>query len=155
MFLEDSDENLRMFEKRARNMQSLSRYSRGNQINKEWIDQYLNEAHSFDHQIAARAAQRIPRRTREEQTKNGFILTFKIHTTMAQINFGGVEEKVVTREEFPLEKAREVSLILSVECPVMLKRDSSCMKSFTIKESTLFSWTNTLPCIPFSCAMVG
>ena len=27
---------------------------------------------------------------------------------MAQINFGGVEEKVVTREEFPLEKAREV-----------------------------------------------
>lgn len=28
-------------------MQSLSRYSRGNQINKEWIDQYLNEAHSF------------------------------------------------------------------------------------------------------------
>ena len=47
VFLEDSDENLRMFEKRARNMQSLSRYSRGNQINKEWIDQYLNEAHSF------------------------------------------------------------------------------------------------------------
>ena len=37
VFLEDSDENLRMFEKRARNMQSLSRYSRGNQINKEWI----------------------------------------------------------------------------------------------------------------------
>lgn len=28
-------------------MQSLSRYSRGNQINKEWIDKYLNEAHSF------------------------------------------------------------------------------------------------------------
>ena len=27
---------------------------------------------------------------------------------MAQINFGGVEEKVVTREEFPLEKARKV-----------------------------------------------
>lgn len=27
---------------------------------------------------------------------------------MAQINFGGVEENVVTREEFPLEKAREV-----------------------------------------------
>ena len=27
---------------------------------------------------------------------------------MAQINFGGVEEEVVTREEFPLEKAREV-----------------------------------------------
>ncbi len=27
---------------------------------------------------------------------------------MAQLNFGGVEETVVTREEFPLEKAREV-----------------------------------------------
>ena len=26
---------------------------------------------------------------------------------MAKINFGGVEENVVTREEFPLEKARE------------------------------------------------
>lgn len=47
LFIEDSAENLRKFEKSARNMQSLSRYSRGNQINKEWIDQYLNEAHSF------------------------------------------------------------------------------------------------------------
>ena len=27
---------------------------------------------------------------------------------MAKLNFGGVEETVVTREEFPLEKAREV-----------------------------------------------
>ena len=27
---------------------------------------------------------------------------------MAKINFGGVEEEVITREEFPLEKAREV-----------------------------------------------
>ena len=27
---------------------------------------------------------------------------------MAQINFGGVNETVVTREEFPLEKARKV-----------------------------------------------
>ena len=27
---------------------------------------------------------------------------------MAIINFGGVDENVVTREEFPLEKAREV-----------------------------------------------
>lgn len=47
LFIEDSAENLRKFEKSARNMQSLSKYSRGNQINKEWIDQYLNEAHSF------------------------------------------------------------------------------------------------------------
>ena len=35
------------FEKSARNMQSLSKYSRSNQINKEWIDLYLNDAHSF------------------------------------------------------------------------------------------------------------
>lgn len=27
-------------------MHSLSRYSRQNAINKEWIDEYLNEAHS-------------------------------------------------------------------------------------------------------------
>jgi conjugation system TraG family ATPase len=47
IFLDDSAENLRRFEKSARNMQSLSKYSRGNQINKEWIDRYLNEAHSF------------------------------------------------------------------------------------------------------------
>ncbi len=47
IFLDDSAKNLRKFEKSARNMQSLSKYSRGNQINKEWIDKYLNEAHSF------------------------------------------------------------------------------------------------------------
>ncbi|MEO4971314.1 TraG family conjugative transposon ATPase [Bacteroides uniformis] len=39
--------NLQKFEKMAKNMHSLSRYSRSNQINKEWIDEYLNEAHSF------------------------------------------------------------------------------------------------------------
>ena len=27
---------------------------------------------------------------------------------MAKMNFGGVEETVITREEFPLEKAREI-----------------------------------------------
>ena len=47
LFIESGSENLQKFERSARNMQSLSRYSRGNQINKEWIDQYLNEAHSF------------------------------------------------------------------------------------------------------------
>lgn len=47
LFIDDSAENLRKFEKMARNMHSLSKYSRGNQINKEWIEQYLNEAHSF------------------------------------------------------------------------------------------------------------
>lgn len=46
LFLDNSGENLRKFEKSARNMHSLARYSRANQINKEWIEQYLNEAHS-------------------------------------------------------------------------------------------------------------
>lgn len=47
LFIEDSAENLKRFEKSARNMQSLSRYSRSNQINKEWTDEYLNDAHSY------------------------------------------------------------------------------------------------------------
>lgn len=47
VFIDNSEENLQRFEKNARNMQSLSRYSRSNQINKEWIDEYLNEAHSL------------------------------------------------------------------------------------------------------------
>jgi len=47
LFIDDSAENFKRFEKQARNMQSLSRYSRSNQINKEWIDDYLNEAHSL------------------------------------------------------------------------------------------------------------
>ena len=47
VILDNSEENLRKFEKSARNMQSLSRYSRSNSINSEWIDQYLNEAHSY------------------------------------------------------------------------------------------------------------
>jgi conjugation system TraG family ATPase len=47
IFIDDSAENLKKFEKQARNMHSLSRYSRSNQINKQWIEQYLNEAHSL------------------------------------------------------------------------------------------------------------
>ncbi|WP_395974031.1 TraG family conjugative transposon ATPase [Chryseobacterium cucumeris] len=47
LFIDNSDENLNKFEKSARNMHSLARYSRANQINKEWIEKYLNEAHSF------------------------------------------------------------------------------------------------------------
>ncbi|MFR9597378.1 MAG: TraG family conjugative transposon ATPase, partial [Rikenellaceae bacterium] len=47
IFIDDSADNLQRFEKSARNMQSLSQYSRSNQINKEWIDIYLNEAHSY------------------------------------------------------------------------------------------------------------
>ena len=46
IFIDDSNENLSRFEKMAKNMQSLSRYSRSNQINKEWLDEYLNEAYS-------------------------------------------------------------------------------------------------------------
>ncbi len=46
IFIDDSNENLFRFEKAAKNMQSLSRYSRSNQINKEWLDEYLNEAHT-------------------------------------------------------------------------------------------------------------
>ncbi|WP_455668461.1 TraG family conjugative transposon ATPase [Phocaeicola sp.] len=46
VFIDNSEENLQKFEKSARNMQSLSRYSRSNAINQEWIDEYLNEAHS-------------------------------------------------------------------------------------------------------------
>ncbi|GHV10276.1 transposase [Bacteroidia bacterium] len=46
LFIDDSAENLKRFEKQARNMHSLSRYSRQNQINREWIEEYLNEAHS-------------------------------------------------------------------------------------------------------------
>ncbi|WP_449387191.1 TraG family conjugative transposon ATPase [Chryseobacterium lineare] len=47
LFLDNSEDNLQKFEKSARNMHSLARYSRANQINKEWIEKYLNEAHSF------------------------------------------------------------------------------------------------------------
>lgn len=47
IFIDDHTENLKRFEKQARNMHSLSKYSRGNQINKAWIEEYLNQAHSF------------------------------------------------------------------------------------------------------------
>ena len=46
IFIDDHTTNLARFEKMARNMLSLSRYSRANQINKQWLDEYLNEAHS-------------------------------------------------------------------------------------------------------------
>lgn len=46
IFIDDHTANLVRFEKMARNMHSLSRYSRANQINKQWLEEYLNEAHS-------------------------------------------------------------------------------------------------------------
>lgn len=47
VFIDDPAETLRNFEKAARNMRSLSRYSRANEINRQWTEEYLNEAHSF------------------------------------------------------------------------------------------------------------
>lgn len=46
VFLDSTPEILHKFEKSARTMLSLSRYSRANQINREWIELFLNEAHS-------------------------------------------------------------------------------------------------------------
>ena len=40
---------------------------------------------------------------------------------MAQLNFGGVIENVVTREEFPLEKAREIALKAGFDCYYVYK----------------------------------
>jgi len=54
LFIDDHTENLKDFERKARNLNSLSLYSRENAINKEWYDQYLNEAISYN-QISVRA----------------------------------------------------------------------------------------------------
>lgn len=45
IFLDNHDETLSRFERMARNMNSLSRYSRANVVNKEWIELYLSQAH--------------------------------------------------------------------------------------------------------------
>ena len=46
IFLDDHDETLKRLEASARKMNSLAAYSRSNAINREWIEMYLNEAHS-------------------------------------------------------------------------------------------------------------
>lgn len=46
IFIDDNAETLGKFEKQAKNMHSLSKYSRANQINKEWLEEYMNKAHS-------------------------------------------------------------------------------------------------------------
>lgn len=46
VFIDNSADNLKRFEKLAKNMFSLGKYSRANQINREWLNLYLNEAHS-------------------------------------------------------------------------------------------------------------
>ena len=38
--------HLDVYKRQARNMNSLAGYSRSNAINREWIEMYLNEAHS-------------------------------------------------------------------------------------------------------------
>ena len=49
---------------------------------------------------------------------------------MAKLNFGGVEENVVTREEFPLAKAQEVlknevvAVIMVITIPLLYRRGS-------------------------------
>lgn len=45
IFLDEVSENLKSFEKTAKNMYSLSKYSRANEVNRLWIEEYLNEAH--------------------------------------------------------------------------------------------------------------
>ena len=45
IFLDNHEQTLQRFERLARNMNSLSRYSRSNAVNKEWIDLYLSQAH--------------------------------------------------------------------------------------------------------------
>ena len=45
VFLDNHEQTLQRFERLARNMNSLSRYSRSNAVNKEWIDLYLSQAH--------------------------------------------------------------------------------------------------------------
>ena len=45
---------------------------------------------------------------------------------MAKINFGGVEEEVVTRDEFPLEKAREV-LKNRIQVVTYTSRQGACV----------------------------
>ena len=42
---------------------------------------------------------------------------------MAQLNFGGTTETVVIRDEFPLEKAREVLKNETIAVSVMAYRD--------------------------------
>ena len=53
IFLDNHEQTLRSFERLARNMNSLSRYSRSNAVNKEWIDLYLSQAH-VDNMLSVR-----------------------------------------------------------------------------------------------------
>lgn len=46
IFLDNAQTTLKRFERLSRNMNSLSRYSRSNAVNREWIELYLSEAHA-------------------------------------------------------------------------------------------------------------
>ena len=46
IFIDDARTVLQDMEKTARNMLSLSRYSRSNAVNREWVEMYLDEAHT-------------------------------------------------------------------------------------------------------------
>lgn len=46
VFIDDAKEILQDLEKTSRNLLSLSRYSRSNAVNREWVEMYLDEAHS-------------------------------------------------------------------------------------------------------------
>ena len=45
VFLTNPGETLRRFEKQSRNMRSLARYSRANQVNSEWIENFLHDTY--------------------------------------------------------------------------------------------------------------
>ena len=46
IFIDDAREILLDMEKASRNLLSLSRYSRSNAVNREWVEMYLDEAHT-------------------------------------------------------------------------------------------------------------
>ena len=67
---------------------------------------------------------------------------------MAQINFGGSVEEVVTREEFPLEKAREVlaneTIVLAIFSQLVIFFLKSCVTPSPSKISLLIFMINNL-----------
>lgn len=46
VMIDDPSECLKRFERTAKNMKSLAKYSRANNVNREWIELYLNEVHA-------------------------------------------------------------------------------------------------------------
>lgn len=56
---------------------------------------------------------------------------------MAQLNFGGVIENVMTREEFPLEKAREILRMRQSQLSVTVYRVPARLATCATMASTL------------------